>query len=421
VDFSLTKKQEALQKHVRDFVMQEIIPYERDVRQFPDGPDESLRLEIVNKARDAGFRTPHISEEWGGMGLDHRDKAIFFEAAGYSPLGPIALNCAAPDEGNMHLLEAVATEEQKKQYLLPMSSGQIRSCFCMTEPAGGAGSDPSLMKTTAIEDGDDFVINGAKWLITGAVDARFAIIMASTKAEGIKEGAATMFLADMSDPAIEIERIIRTNDNCFSGGHAIVNFNDLRVSRGDVLGELGQGFKYAQVRLAPARLTHCMRWLGAAQRCHDIALAYSSRRTAFGKYLADHEGIGFMLADNEMDLHVCRMTIWHTAWLLDQGEQGGFESSRAKVICSEAQFRIVDRAVQILGGMGVTEETIVERLFREIRGFRVYDGPSEVHRWSMAKKLKRHAQGADFIEETEALDLPFTEPGNSLFIAPKEF
>ena len=204
-----------------------------------------------------------------------------------------------------------------------------------------------------------------------------------------EDGRATMFLADMDQPEIEYVRTMDSLDQGFAGGHAVLRFNGLRVPAKDILGELGQGFRYAQVRLAPARLTHCMRWLGAARRAQDIALAYAARREAFGKPIAQHEGVGFMLADNDMDIRTSRLSIWHTAWVLDQGERGGTESSIAKVVCSEAIFRVADRCVQILGGQGVTGETIVERIFREVRGFRIYDGPSEVHRWSLAQKLIR--------------------------------
>ena len=201
-----------------------------------------------------------------------------------------------------------------------------------------------------------------------------------------------MFLADMDQPGIHHERSMDTLDNCFTGGHGVLRFDNLRVSATDVLGEVGQGFRYAQIRLAPARLTHCMRWLGQARRAHDIALDYASRRHAFGKPLAEHEGVGFMLADNDIDLHTARLHIWHTAWLLDQGLKGGFESSRAKVACSEAEWRVVDRCVQILGGQGVTADTPVMRIFMDMRAFRIYDGPSEVHRWSMARKLVYKSQ-----------------------------
>ena len=263
----------------------------------------------------------------------------------------------------------------------------------MTEPAPGAGSDPSMLKTSARRavDGNrgDFVIDGEKWLITGAVGATFAIIMAKTDNDESGPAGATMFLVPMDAPGIIVERVLETLDQYMSGGHAVIRLDELRVPESAVLGQVGEGFRYAQTRLAPARLTHCMRWLGAARRAHDIAADYARRRTAFGRPLGEHEGVGFMLADNEMDLHTSRLVIWHTAWLLDQGHRAGHELSMAKVICSEAIWRIVDRSMQILGGLGITDDTIVARLFREVRPFRNYDGPSEVHRWSIARRVLR--------------------------------
>lgn len=382
MDFSLTPALKSLQDEVRTFIAEQIIPLEKDPRQTAHGPSEDLREELVSLARKAGLLTPHASKELGGRGWSHIEKAIAFEEAGYSTLGPTAMNIHAPDEGNIHLLEVVATPEQKEHWLKPMVQGKIRSCFAMTEPAPGAGADPSMMQTTAVKDGDHYVINGDKWFITGAEGASFAIIMAK-----MEDGTATMFLSDMNAPGIEYVRTMDAMDACFTGGHGVLKFNKLRVHESSVLGEIGKGFRYAQVRLAPARLTHCMRWLGQARRTHDIALNYARKRQAFGVQLGAHEGVSFMLADNEMDLHTARLHIWHTAWMLDQGERCNFESSRAKVVCSEAEWRVVDRSVQILGGQGVTGETIVSRIFTDMRAFRIYDGPSEVHRFSMGKKL----------------------------------
>jgi acyl-CoA dehydrogenase len=197
----------------------------------------------------------------------------------------------------------------------------------------------------------------------------------------------------MSMPGIHIERVLDTLDQYMTGGHAVIRLDGLRVPETAVLGRVGEGFRYAQARLAPARLTHCMRWLGAARRAHDIATHYARCRSAFGKPLGEHEGVGFMLADNEMDLHTSRLVIWHTAWLLDKGERARHESSMAKVICSEAIWRVVDRSMQVLGGLGITDDTIVARLFREVRPFRIYDGPSEVHRWSIAQRVLRRGGG----------------------------
>jgi alkylation response protein AidB-like acyl-CoA dehydrogenase len=389
MDFSLPDDVAELAERTKRFVRERVLPYENDPRQTAHGPSPELRRELLALGRDAGLLSPHVGREWGGLGLDHRAQAVVFEEAGYSPLGPVALNCFAPDEGNMQLLERVAEAAQKERWLRPLAAGAIRSCFMMTEPAPGAGSDPSMLQTTARRDGEDFVIDGRKWLITGAVGAELAIIMAKNDSDAAGPAGATMFLAPMPAPGIVVERVLDTLDQFMAGGHAVVRLDRLRMHESQVLGRVGEGFRYAQVRLAPARLTHCMRWLGAARRAHEVAIDHARRRTAFGKPLGEHEGVGFMLADNEMDLKTSRLVIWHTAWLLDQGRRAGHESSMAKVTASEAIWRVVDRSVQILGGLGITEDTIVARLFREIRPFRIYDGPSEVHRWSIARRLLR--------------------------------
>ena len=387
MNFDLSPDLLRLQASVKSFIRERVIPLETDPRQDSHGPHESLRQELVSLARDEGLLTPHASIEMGGMGLSHIAKAVVFEEAGYSWLGPTALNIHAPDEGNIHLMEEVATLAQKEHWLRPQVQGLTRSCFAMTEPAPGAGADPNMLATTATRDGKGYRINGRKWFITVADGANYAIIMAR-----MEDGSATMFLADMAQPGITLERNMDAMDRCFTGGHGVLRFDDLYVPEEDILGEPGKGFRYAQIRLAPARLTHCMRWLGQARRAHDAAVDYARRRQAFGKPLAEHEGIGFMLADNDMDLHTARLHIWHTAWMLDQGNKCNFESSRAKVVCSEAEWRVVDRCVQILGGQGVTAEKEVMRIFCDLRAFRIYDGPSEVHRWSMARKIVHAAE-----------------------------
>lgn len=390
MNFALPDDLVALQSRVREFILNDIIPMEADPRQSPHGPSEELRQALVEKARAKGLLTLHASREMGGQGLSHVEKAVIFEEAAYSPLGPTAMNIHAPDEGNIHLMEVVATEAQKDRWLRPLVQGRIRSCFAMTEPAPGAGSDPSMLATTAVRDGDDYIINGQKWLITGAEGAGFAIIMARTE-----DGNATMFLTDTNQPGFILERMMDSLDSCFTGGHAVLRFENLRVPATHVLGEVGKGFRYAQVRLAPARLTHCMRWLGQARRAHDVACAYAKRRESFGKRLGDHQGVGFMLADNEMDLLTTRLTIWNCAWVLDQGARGNFESSIAKVVSSEGIWRVIDRSVQVLGGQGVTSEAIVDRIFRDARGFRIYDGPNEVHRMSLARKILDRVVGGE--------------------------
>jgi len=372
-----------LAARVEAFVRDVVIPYERDPRIEHHGPSDDLRRELQGKAKAAGLLAPHVGEEFGGHGLNHREIATVFRAAGYSLMGPLALNCMAPDEGNMHLLEKVASPEQKQRFLRPLAAGDTRSAFLMTEPDGGAGSDPSMMKTSARMDGNHWIISGRKTFSTGAQGAAFALIMAKTG------DAATLFLAPMDTPGIRVERVLDTIDRTMPGGHAVMALEEVRLSSDMILGEADQGFKYAQVRLAPARLTHCMRWWGAARRAHDIALDYACQRHAFGKPLIDHEGVGFMLADNEIDLKQAELTIDWCAWVLDQGHGGTAESSLAKVAVSEALYRIADRCVQVLGGIGVSDDTPVHQIFRDIRAFRIYDGPSEVHRWSIAKRLKR--------------------------------
>lgn len=388
MDFTLPPVLLELRDRTRHFIAEQVIPLEAATGHKSHGPSDELRQELVGRARKAGLLTPHASRELGGLGLTHFEKAVVFEEAGYSPLGPIALNIHAPDEGNIHLMEIVASPAQKQRWLMPQVAGQIRSCFAMTEPAPGAGADPAMLTTTAVRDGNDYVINGTKWFITGAQGATYAIVMAK-----MEDGSATMFLTDMDREGIRIERLMDAMDTCFAGGHAVLSFTNVRIPAADVLGEPGKGFRYAQVRLAPARLTHCMRWLGQARRAHDEALDHARHREAFGKKLGEHEGVGFALADNDIDLQTSRLHIWQTAWLLDQGERGNYESSRAKVVCSEALWRVVDRSVQVLGGRGVTGESMAMRIFMDMRAFRIYDGPSEVHRWSMARKLIEAREG----------------------------
>lgn len=390
VDFSRGEREIELAARTEAFIRDVVIPYEGDPRVGPHGPSDELAHELKARARACGLLSPHVGEAFGGLGLNHREIATVFRAAGYSMLGPIALNIMAPDEGNMALLEKVASPEQKQRFLRPLAAGRTRSAFLMTEPDGGAGSDPSLLKTAARRDGNHWVISGRKTFITGADGAAFAIIMART------ENGATLFLADWSTPGIRIERVLDTIDRTMPGGHAVVMLDEVRVPADQILGQPDEGFRYAQVRLAPARLTHCMRWWGAARRAHDIATDYAMRRQAFGKPLIDHEGVGFMLADNEIDLKQAELTIDWCAWVLDHVGHGGggAESSIAKVAVSEALFRVADRCVQVLGGLGVSDETPVHQIFRDIRAFRIYDGPTEVHKWSIAKRIKRERSTA---------------------------
>lgn len=380
---TISERAQTIADKVEVFVRDIVAPYEHDPRCGEHGPSEDLSDELKQKARDAGVLTPHILAD--GSHLTHAETALVLRKTGLSPLGPLACNTAAPDEGNMYLLGKVGSPEIKERFLKPLVEGRARSAFFMTEPAteGGAGSDPSMMQTTAKMDGNHWVINGRKAFITGAEGAKVGIVMAKS------DDGACLFLVDLPDPAIRIERVLDTIDSSMPGGHAIVAIDNLRVPADQMLGESGDGFKYAQIRLAPARLTHCMRWHGGVTRAHEIATDYACRREAFGKKLVDHEGVGFMLAQNRIDLKHTELMIDWCAAVLDTGDLGTTESSMAKTHVAETLFQIADRCVQIMGGTGITGDTIVEQIFRETRAFRIYDGPTEVHKWSLAKKIKR--------------------------------
>jgi len=384
----VTSRAEEIAARVEAFVRDVIVPYESDDRRDRHGPSDALVAEMREKARAAGVLTPHILPD--GSHLTQRETAIVLKKSGLSPLGQLACNTQAPDEGNMYLLGKVGSAEQKARFLDPLVSGEARSAFFMTEPAedGGAGSDPSMMQTVCRLDGNHWVINGRKKFITGAEGAKVGIVMARS------DDGACMFLVDLPDPAIRTIRVLDTIDSSMPGGHALVEITDLRVPADQMLGASGEGFKYAQIRLSPARLSHCMRWTGLAMRAHEIAVDYANRRMAFGKPLIDHEGVGFMLADNLIDLKQSELMIDWCAGVLDTGSLGTAESSMAKVAVSDALFRVVDRCVQVMGGNGVSQDTIVEQAFREIRAFRIYDGPTEVHKWSLAKKIRRDWKAA---------------------------
>lgn len=370
---------------VEQFVRTTVVPFEADPRRNTHGPGDDLTKELKALARAAGVLSPHIFAN--GDHLTQVETAFVLIRSGLSPLGPLACNTAAPDEGNMYLLGRVGSARQKDEFLRPLVEGRARSAFFMTEPAaeGGAGSDPSMMQTTARLEGDRWRIDGRKAFITGADGASVGIVMAKS-ADG-----ACMFLVNLPNPAVRIERVLDTIDSSMPGGHAVVAIDNLRVPGGHMLGNSGEGFRYAQIRLSPARLSHCMRWLGACIRADEIARQYACKRYAFGKLLVDHEGVGFMLAENLIDLKQAELMIYWCAEILDSGELGTAESSMAKVAVSEALMRIADRCVQVMGGTGVSGDTIVEQVFREIRAFRIYDGPTEVHKWSLAKKIKREA------------------------------
>jgi acyl-CoA dehydrogenase len=374
-----------------EFVRTVVAPEEERLAGVAAAGGEELRTRLQQAARDAGLFAPHVAKEYGGHGLDMRGRAVVFEEAGWSLFGPLALNIAAPDEGNMHLLEAVATEEQKERYLRPLAEGRVRSSFAMTEPAPGAGSDPAALSTTATPAPGGWLVNGRKWFITGADGAAYTICMARTSGEPGDRGGATMFLVEAGAPGMTIARHIDTLDEGFFGGHCEIAFDDVFVSEEAVLGEVDQGFPYAQVRLAPARLTHCMRWLGIARHAQEIAVTRATERELFGSRLGDLGMVQAMIADSEIDLAASRLLIWQACAELDQGRSAAQSSSIAKTFVAEAVGRVVDRSLQICGALGVSGDRMLSRYHREVRPFRIYDGSSETHRWAIAKRRLREA------------------------------
>lgn len=387
-----------LAERTRGFVREQVLPVEDELGGVPR-EDDAWRRGLQDAAKAAGVFGPHLPAEYGGHDLGMADRAPVFEEAGYSLFGPLALNAHAPDEGNIHLLQHVASPEQRERFLRPLATGEHRSSFAMTEPAPGAGSDPRALLTRAERTAQGWRINGRKHFITGADGHGFSIVMARTSGEPGDRGGATMFLVPADTPGMVVERHMNTMDKAMPGGHCEVTFSDCEVGDEAVLGEVDRGFEYAQVRLGPARMTHCMRWLGAARRAHELMVERTLDRSVFGSPLS---GLGMaqqMIADNEIDLAASRALVGVACRELDDGGAAATSTSIAKVFCAEAVGRVVDRALQLHGGLGVTEDLPIARIYREIRPFRIYDGPSEVHRWALARRAvsrtRRAREGGD--------------------------
>lgn len=381
---ALPAEVEALRLRTRAFIRDVVIPAEPT-------PGERLteraRRELVASAKTAGVFAPLVAPEFGGHGLAIEHWSPILQEAGYSPIGPAVLGCMAPDEGNMHMLGLIATQAQKQRYLAPLAAGDVRSCFAMTEPHPGAGSDPAALRTEAVRVDGGWVINGHKRFISGAEVAAFAIVMARTEAADGRPAGATMLLVDMDNPGIRIGEQIHATDRVIAGGHPHVHFDDCFVADDAVLGKPGEGFRYAQVRLGPARLTHCMRWLGLARRAHDLALDRANGREIFGARIAELGIAQDMLARSEIDIETSDAIITKTAALLASDPKAGAAmSSIAKVHCSEAIFRIIDRAIQLCGGDGVTDSLPLASYMNEVRPFRIYDGSNETHKWAISRR-----------------------------------
>ena len=371
----------AIAQQVRHFIDTEAIPRENPAIAHDVEALDRVTVELRMIAIDQGIYAPQLPESMGGLGLSWRDLSVVIEAAGRSFLGPVAMNCAAPDQPNMLTLMDCGTPAQCERYLAPLVRGDVRSCFAMTEPPPGAGSDPAMLKTLAERRHGKWVINGKKWFISGAVNAQFALVLAKT-AEG-----ATLFIVETNNPGYRVIRNIQSIDGYQIGGHGEIEFVDCEVSDDAVLGEVGQGFTYAQRRLEPARLLHCMRFIGRVSRAMELAQDYVKNRSSFGERLADLQQVQAMVADSHIDLYACRLMTWDVAQKLDLKLPVKRESAMAKVFVSEALYRVADRAAQMMGALGMSEDSPVSLILREMRPFRIYDGASELHRSTLARRI----------------------------------
>jgi acyl-CoA dehydrogenase len=383
IDFTIPPELDELRGRVASFVRDQVLPAEEHL----DEEDlEEILTPLRKGAREAGLWTPHLPPEWGGLGVGPLGMALISQECGASALGSLALNAMAPDEGNMHLLLHAGTDEQKDRYLRPLAAAEIRSCFAMTERA--AGSDPTMLRTTAKPDGDGWVIEGEKWFISGANGAGVAIVVAVTDPDAESRYLRhSLFLVDDDTPGWNVVREIPVMGTHGPGGHCEVRLESCRVPGHAMLGERGAGLALAQARLGPARLAHAMRWIGVAQRALDLAAARALEREAFGKSLSEHQAVQWMLADSGAQLYAARLMVLHAAWKIETGLDHRQEVAFVKVFVSEALGDIVDRALQIHGALGYSGDLPLERFYRDARAARLYDGPSEVHRMAIARAL----------------------------------
>jgi len=394
MDFTLSSQGESYRRRIREFVEAELIGLESDPGSYDEHENiaEPLLQSLRAKARAQGLWCLQMPRERGGQGLSISEMAACYEEMNRSIFGPVVFNSAAPDDGNMMVLEKVASAAQKERWLQPIVDGKVRSSFAMTEPAPGSGSDPSMMLTRAERQGKEWVVNGTKHFITGAGIAAHFILIARTSDDSRKGLSAFMFHRD--DPGWEIVRRIPIMGPEEHGGHCELRFDGLRIPDENRLMEVGDGLKLTQIRLGPARLTHCMRWLGLAKRSLEIAGEYVSRRESFGQRLAEREGVQWLLGEAAMGIQVGRLLTMHAAWQLDQGNYARKEVSMAKVTVSETLHKAVDTAIQLCGARGYSKDTRLEWIYRYARQARLVDGASEVHKMVLSRNLL--AEGNDF-------------------------
>lgn len=394
MDFTLSPEIEDLRLRVRAFVEEHVLPLEADPENFSEHENiPEVRLaKVREKAKKAGLWAPQSPKEFGGMELPIVAWAAIYEEAARSIFGPLAIHCMAPDDGNMNLLKLVGTREQKDKWLKPIVEGKVRSSFVMTEPAPGGGSDPSMIRTSAEKKGDRYIIKGHKWFATGAEGAAHYILIARTSDD--KRRGLSAFLFHKDQPGWRLLRRIPIMGPHEHGGHCELEFDGLEIPRENVLLGEGDGLKITQIRLGPARLTHCMRWLGFAKRCMEIAQAYVTEREGFGIKLADRESVQIKLGEVAHQIQIGRLLTMLAAWKLDQGSRARKEVSMAKVQVADALHNAADVAIQLNGARGYSKDTILEWVYRYARSARLVDGASEVHKMVLARFMRE--EGRDF-------------------------
>ncbi len=389
MDFTISPRIEDYRRRVAAFVDEHVLPLEADRANYD--AHENIRIDVLDtvraKAKAQGLWCLQLKEETGGQGLGKIGMAVCYEAMNRSIFGPAVFNSAAPDDGNMMVLEATGTAAQKERWLQPIVRGEVRSAFAMTEPDPGSGSDPSMMLTKAEKKGDRYVISGRKWFITGAEEAKHFILMARTSDDPRK--GLTAFLFDRDQPGWSIERRIEIMGPEEHGGHCELLFDGLEIPEDDVLMGEGDGLKVTQIRLGPARLTHCMRWLGLSKRCVEIATEYAARREGFGVRLADRESVQLMLGDLAMKIEIGRMLVMKAAWALDHGSFARKEVSMAKIQVANVLHQAADVAIQINGARGYSKDTNLEWIYRYARQARLVDGADEVHKMVLNRFLEK--------------------------------
>ncbi len=390
---------EELAGRARDLMDEVVLPRERELAGGMTASEGTIG-DLREAAREYGIYAPQIEEEYGGMGEDFRDVLPAFEEAGRSPLGQAAMRVDAPDEGNMHLLELHGTDLQKEEYLEPLVEGELRSGFSMTEPQPGAGSDPKSIRTTAEKDGDEWVIDGHKWWTTQGIRADILLVFARTDPDAHPYEGCSVFIVPAEADGVEVVRNIPHLGSEMTGaGHAEIKYNNVRVPEEHLLGEEGKGFQHVQERLGPARLTHCMRYSGMAERALDIAAAYMSERDAFGTALSEKQYPRFELADQRIRLAAARALVRTVAADIAAGNEARIGVSMAKVFTANATQEAIDTALQFCGGTGVSRDLPLADFYESVRAFRVVDGADEVHRRTVARELFEDVP----TEELEAL------------------